>query len=180
MPCADGTSRKYECPNCISRLCQVKERFVEPHIDEVSNIFAKHVMGPEFANDAAHFRPEVAGVLKALFGSDTGKGLAGEAAGEQREFSFVRSCMSLKRGTSGQCFSSTAVGYSAHSHWQTVVKPAASAAMSMPPIPVNRLKCVNGFKFFPFFIMRRPLPPASSSLPGKAPYLSGNGLQRAE
>ena len=59
---------------------------MEPHIDEVSNIFAKHVMGPEFANDAAHFRPEVAGVLKALFGSDTGKGLAGEAAGEQREF----------------------------------------------------------------------------------------------
>ena len=86
MPCADGTSRKYECPNCISRLCQVKERFVEPHIDEVSNIFAKHVMGPEFANDAAHFRPEVAGVLKPLFRPDTGKGLAGEAAGEQREF----------------------------------------------------------------------------------------------
>ena len=81
MPCADGTSRKYECPNGISRLFQVKERFVEPHIDEVSNIFAKHEMGAQFVNDAAHFRPEVAGVRKALFLSDCGKGLTGEAPG---------------------------------------------------------------------------------------------------
>ena len=51
-------------------------------------------MGPEFVNDAAHFRPEVAGVLKPLFWPDTGKGLAWEAAGEQREFFF--SCPFIK------------------------------------------------------------------------------------
>ena len=70
MPRADGTSRKYERPNGISRLFQVKERLVEPHIDEVSNIFAKHETGPQFVNDAAHFRPEVAGVCKPFSWAD--------------------------------------------------------------------------------------------------------------
>ena len=75
MPRADGASRKYECPNCISRLFQVKERFVEPHIDEVSNIFAKHPTGAQFFNDAAHFRPEITGVGKSLFRADCGERL---------------------------------------------------------------------------------------------------------
>ncbi len=79
MPRADGTSRKYECPDGISRLFQVRERFVQPHIDEVSNIFAKHEMGAQLVNDAAHFRPEVTGVCEALSVSDRGKGLAGES-----------------------------------------------------------------------------------------------------
>jgi len=38
MPRADAASRKYECPNGISCFFQVNDRFVEPHIDEVSNI----------------------------------------------------------------------------------------------------------------------------------------------
>jgi len=57
MPCADATSRKYEWENSVSRFCQVKYRFVEPHIDEASNIFPKHVSGPQFGNNSAHFRP---------------------------------------------------------------------------------------------------------------------------
>ena len=85
MPRADGASRKYECPNCISRLFQVKERFVEPHIDEVSNIFAKHPTGAQFFNDAAHFRPEITGVGKSLFRADCGERLAGEAPGDKSD-----------------------------------------------------------------------------------------------
>ena len=81
MPCADAASRKYECPNGISRLLQVKDRFVEPHIDEVSNIFAKHETGVQLFNNSAHLRPEITGVCKALFCSDGGKGLTREASG---------------------------------------------------------------------------------------------------
>ena len=66
MPRADAASRKYEWENSVSRFCQVKNRFVEPHIDEASNIFPKHVSGPQFGNNAAHLRPEVAGILKSL------------------------------------------------------------------------------------------------------------------
>ena len=81
MPRADATSRKYECPNGISCFFQVKDRFVEPHIDEVSNIFAKHEMGVQLFNNSAHLRPEITGVCKALFCSDGGKGLTWEAPG---------------------------------------------------------------------------------------------------
>ena len=88
MPCADGASRKYECPNCISRFCQVKERFVEPHIDEVSNILAKHPMGAQLVNDAAHFRPEVTGVCKPPFRTDRGERLAWEAPGYEGDCLF--------------------------------------------------------------------------------------------
>ncbi len=35
------------------------------------------------------------------------------------------------------------MGKSAHSHWQTVSNPAASAARSRPPIPENRLTWVS-------------------------------------
>ena len=81
MPRADATSRKYECPNGISRFLQVNDRFVEPHIDEVSNIFAKHETGLKFSNNSAHLRPEIAGVCKALLCSDGGERLAWEASG---------------------------------------------------------------------------------------------------
>ena len=57
MPRADTASRKYEWENSVSRFCQVKNRFVEAHIEEASNIFPKHPMGPQFGNDPAHFRP---------------------------------------------------------------------------------------------------------------------------
>jgi len=40
MPGADAASRKYEWENSVSRFCQVKNRFVEPHIDEASNIMS--------------------------------------------------------------------------------------------------------------------------------------------
>ena len=50
--------------------------------------------------------------------------------------------MSFHRGTSGQCFSNTFVGYSAHSHCPTVRIPAHSAARSSPPIPLKSDKCV--------------------------------------
>lgn len=65
MPCADAASRKYEWENSVSRFCQVKNRFVEPHIDEASNIFPKHPTGPQFGNNAAHLRPQVAFIRKA-------------------------------------------------------------------------------------------------------------------
>lgn len=41
---------------------------MEPHIDEVSNIFAKHPTGAQFFNDAAHFRPEITGSENPCFG----------------------------------------------------------------------------------------------------------------
>ena len=75
MPCADAASRKYEWENSVSRFCQVKNRFVEPHIDEASNIFPKHPTGPQFGNNAAHFRPQVAFVRKATPLSCGGEGL---------------------------------------------------------------------------------------------------------
>jgi len=75
MPCADAASRKYEWENSVSRFCQVKDRFVEPHIDEASNIFPKHPTGPQLGNNAAHFRPQVAFIRKALPFSGGGEGL---------------------------------------------------------------------------------------------------------
>lgn len=80
MPCADAASRKYEWENSVSRFCQVKDRFVEPHIDEASNIFPKHETGPEFGNNPAHFRPQVAFILKSFLFSCGGERLAGEAS----------------------------------------------------------------------------------------------------
>ena len=80
MPRADAASRKYEWENSVSRFCQVKNRFVEPHIDEASNIFPKHPTGPQFGNNAAHLRPQVAFIRKALPLSRGGEGLAGEAS----------------------------------------------------------------------------------------------------
>ena len=80
MPRADAASRKYECPNGISCFFQVNDRFVEPHIDEVSNIFAKHETGLKFSNNSAHLRPEITGVCKTLFCSDCGKWLARETS----------------------------------------------------------------------------------------------------
>ncbi len=71
MPRADAASWKYEWQNSVSRFCQVKDRFVEPYIDEASNIFPKHETGPEFCNNPAHFRSEIALILKSfLFSCD--------------------------------------------------------------------------------------------------------------
>ena len=95
MPCADAASRKYEWENSVSRFCQVKNRFVEPHIDEASNIFPKHPTGPQFGNNAAHLRPQVAFIRKALPPSDRGKGLARESAGENGDG--FKSCFLKKR-----------------------------------------------------------------------------------
>ena len=81
MPCADAASRKYEWENSVSRFCQVKDRFVEPPIDKASNIFPKHSTGPQFGNDAAHFRPQVAFIRKAPSLSFGGEGRAGKSAG---------------------------------------------------------------------------------------------------
>ena len=80
MPRADTASRKYEWENSVSRFCQVKNRFVEAHIEEASNIFPKHPMRPQFGNDPAHFRPQVAGIRKALSPSGCGEGLTRKAA----------------------------------------------------------------------------------------------------
>jgi len=95
MPRADATSRKYEWENSVSRFCQVKNRFVEPHIDEASNIFPKHVSGPQFGNNSAHFRPEVAGILKSLSFSCGGKRLTRESAGNDGDC--FKSCFLKKR-----------------------------------------------------------------------------------
>ena len=85
MPCADAASRKYEWENSVSRFCQVKDRFVEPHIDEASNIFPKHETGSEFCNNPAHLRPQVAFILKSFLLSCGGKRLAWEAPGDDRD-----------------------------------------------------------------------------------------------
>lgn len=95
MPCADAASRKYEWENSVSRFCQVKDRFVEPHIDEASNIFPKHPTGPQLGNNAAHFRPQVAFIRKALSLPCGGEGLAGKAAGEDGDG--FKSCFFKKR-----------------------------------------------------------------------------------
>ena len=95
MPCADAASRKYEWENSVSRFCQVKDRFVEPHIDEASNIFPKHPTGPQLGNNAAHFRPQVAFIRKAPPLSCGGEGLARESAGENRDG--FKSCFLKKR-----------------------------------------------------------------------------------
>ena len=95
MPCADAASRKYEWENSVSRFCQVKDRFVEPHIDEASNIFPKHPTGPQFGNNAAHFRPQVAFIRKAPPLSCGGEGLARESAGEDGDG--FKSCFLKKR-----------------------------------------------------------------------------------
>ena len=95
MPCADAASRKYEWENSVSRFCQVKNRFVEPHIDEASNIFPKHPTGPQLGNNAAHLRPQVAFIRKALPFSRGGEGLAGEAAGDNGDC--FKSCFLKKR-----------------------------------------------------------------------------------
>lgn len=57
MPCADGDSRKYENPNGVACLLQVKNRLVEPQMDEASNIFSKHSRGVQFPDNAEHFGP---------------------------------------------------------------------------------------------------------------------------
>ena len=95
MPCADAASRKYEWENSVSRFCQVKDRFVEPHIDEASNIFPKHPTGPQFGNNAAHLRPQVAFIRKAPPFSCGGEGLARESAGE--DGNGFKSCFFKKR-----------------------------------------------------------------------------------
>ena len=95
MPCADAASRKYEWENSVSRFCQVKNRFVEPHIDEASNIFPKHPMGPQFGNNAAHLRPQVAFIRKTPSLPRGGEGLAGKAARE--DGNGFKSCFFKKR-----------------------------------------------------------------------------------
>ena len=95
MPCADAASRKYEWENSVSRFCQVKDRFVEPHIDEASNIFPKHPTGPQLGNNAAHFRPQVAFIRKAPSLPRGGEGLAGKSAGE--DGNGFKSCFFKKR-----------------------------------------------------------------------------------
>ena len=88
-------SRDDEWENSVSRFCQVKNRFVEPHIDEASNIFPKHPMGPQFGNNSAHLRPQVAFIRKAPSPPDGGEGLTGEAAGE--DGGRFKSCFLKKR-----------------------------------------------------------------------------------
>ena len=57
--------------------------------------------------------------------------------------SFVKVVISRNLGTSGHRAERTECGKSAHSHWQTVSNPAASAARSRLPMPENRLRWVN-------------------------------------
>ena len=95
MPCADAASRKYEWENSVSRFCQVKYRFVEPQIDEASNIFPKHPTGPQFGNNAAHFRPQVAFIRKAPSLPCGGEGLTGKSSGD--DGNGFKSCFLKKR-----------------------------------------------------------------------------------
>ena len=95
MPCADAASRKYEWENSVPRFCQVKYRFVEPHIDEASNIFPKHPTGPQLGNNSAHLRPQVACILKAAPFSCGAERLARESAGDNGNCCL--SCLFKKR-----------------------------------------------------------------------------------
>ena len=102
--------------------------------------------------------------------------------------SFVKVVISRKRGTAGHRFSKTEVGKSAHSHWHTVSKPAASAAKSIPPMPENRLKCVKLFtachllrnrchKPVQFCIFRETVYKGNYNVAVKQKSLAGSGLR---
>jgi hypothetical protein len=89
VPRADATSRKYKRLHLVACGFQVKAHIIECHADEASNILDNRESGSDFRNKSEHFRPEMAVVLRASLLSGDGKGLAGDAAGEESDASFL-------------------------------------------------------------------------------------------
>ena len=59
---ADRTSRKYKRPRFVAEGFHVSEYIVERQMDEASNILNEKPSGLEDLSNAAHLRPEMAGV----------------------------------------------------------------------------------------------------------------------
>jgi hypothetical protein len=64
-------------------IFQVREHLVECQRDDASNVLTNDPTGPEFVDNAAHFRPEVTVVSLRELGAGNGKRLAREAASEE-------------------------------------------------------------------------------------------------
>lgn len=58
----DGTSRNNNRRDFIAETFQVKTHTFECHADDASNIFTTDPTGPNFRDNASHFRPEVTGI----------------------------------------------------------------------------------------------------------------------
>jgi len=54
----DGTSRNNNRPDFVTFPFQVSNTIIESHVDETSNVLAKHPSGPDIRNNSQHFRPE--------------------------------------------------------------------------------------------------------------------------
>jgi hypothetical protein len=85
MRSIDGTSWNNKRLDFVTLAFQVRQRLVECHVFDASNIFAKHPSGPCFAYNSKHFWPEIAViVLASLLPSDT-EWLAGESSREKSD-----------------------------------------------------------------------------------------------
>jgi len=86
----DGASWNNKRPNGVTFAFQVSKRAVEFHLNEPSNVLSNDPTGPKLFDNSKHFRPEVTRVVSASLLSGGGKRLAGEAAGD--EVDFTRDC----------------------------------------------------------------------------------------
>jgi hypothetical protein len=78
----DTDSTQYECPDFVTFAFQVRNRAVEFHIDEPSNILENKPTGvwAEFPNNSKHLRPEVTVIVLASSLPCLTEWLTGEAA----------------------------------------------------------------------------------------------------
>jgi hypothetical protein len=76
----DGCSRNNKRPPGVAIGLQISEHLVEPQGDVTSNVLSNDPSGSDFANNSAHFRPEVTRVLRASLLAGVRERLAGVAA----------------------------------------------------------------------------------------------------
>jgi hypothetical protein len=75
----DGTSRNNHRPDGVTECFQVSTHRVEFQTDEARHILTQDPTGPQFGNNAAHFRPEVTVICRASLLPGHTVGLTGEA-----------------------------------------------------------------------------------------------------
>lgn len=73
----DGCSRNNNRPPGVAVGLHVREHLVEPQGDVTNNVFSNDPSGSDFANNSAHFRPEVTRVLRSSLLSGVRERLAG-------------------------------------------------------------------------------------------------------
>jgi len=78
----DGCSRNNKRPPGVAIGLQISEHLVEPQGDVTSNVLSNDPSGSDFANNSAHFRPEVARVLRASLLAGVRERLAGVASAD--------------------------------------------------------------------------------------------------